>query len=312
MQVEHSIDRYGLCVCPVNPSLVNGPHQRRCHHQLCEQSSPHTNHQTMSSTHGMDGNDPVKLVEGHPHSHGDSNPYSPTPTPSGTAQAAASNNNNTKPPQGHSDSSKWPALAVASGVIKAMDEEANEAYMFGGAKELEPQQWLAPWQPTELDVVDHVVELGSLHGHVAPVVLDLGCGDGRVAIWIAKHVEASKVFGWDVAPSCVNAANTILELDGDEGVKRRALFCVVDASKPNAVTASLELSQQAEQVTTVYAYLVRDGLLKVRGTLREVAELAKRKRGTRVQLITNTYHFEEGEFWPRIQDRGALRLYQAP
>ena len=140
------------------------------------------------------------------------------------------------------------------------------------------------------------------------VVLDLGCGDGRAALWLAK-TRGCAVVGWDAAPECVDVARELRDADGSVP-RHRAAFRVVDLASPDALREGSEAAGDARRATVVYAYLVREGLLRVRATLERVADLAACDG---LALVTNTYHFREGEFpWPCVGEAGALRLWRRP
>jgi trans-aconitate 2-methyltransferase len=76
--------------------------------------------------------------------------------------------------------------------------------------------------------LEQLERLGSLHGD--EVVLDAGCGSGRVTAELVKRVPRGRVYGVDVAPSMVAHAQAAL---GDQAV----IFCqdLVELELPEPV-----------------------------------------------------------------------------
>src|SRR5262245_24496479 len=63
---------------------------------------------------------------------------------------------------------------------------------------------LAPYVPTPQDVVDRMLALAGVGKN--DVVLDLGCGDGRIPITAAKRFGARGI-GVDIDPQRIKEAN---------------------------------------------------------------------------------------------------------
>jgi len=241
-----------------------------------------------------------------------------------------------RPPQGHADAARWPALESLAGDIKRMDDVVADAYLFGpepttttrrartgrrregrhaedGAADdargatagAAVDSWLAPWQPSELAAVDDLARLAGVTRD--SVVLDLGCGDGRAVLWLAKTRGCAAV-GWDAAPECVATAARLRDADADVPRERTAFRCVDFATPEPLADERGAAAADARRATVAYAYLLREGLLRVRATLERVADLAP----PGLVLVTNTYHFRDGEFWPCVGELGALKAWRRP
>ena len=133
-------------------------------------------------------------------------------------------------------------------------------------------QKLAPYAPTPMDVVDRMLTLAK----VAPgdVLIDLGCGDGRIPIRAAQKFNI-RAFGVDIDA-------------------RR-----IDESKANAKAASVEhltdfrvadaLATDVSGATVVTLFLGSEGNKKLRPILQR-----QLKRGARV--VSHAYSM--GPEWP--------------
>jgi len=109
---------------------------------------------------------------------------------------------------------------------------------------------LAPYVPTPQDVVDRMLALAG----VGPrdVVMDLGCGDGRIPITAAKTYGARGI-GVDIDPQRIAEANANAKA---AGVTRLVTFKLQDA-----------LTTDMSQATVVTLYLLSSSNLKLRPIL---------------------------------------------
>lgn len=107
----------------------------------------------------------------------------------------------------------------------------------------------APWVPTPMDIVEHVLEAVS----VGPkdVVIDLGCGDGRVVIEAAKRGARS---------ICVEIDEKLIEIARNnarqQGVEERIEFINSDI-----------LEVDISSATVVYVYLTSNVLSKLKNKM---------------------------------------------
>lgn len=97
-----------------------------------------------------------------------------------------------------------------------------------------PRYILAPYLPTAPDVVERMLDLAG----VAPgdIVLDLGCGDGRLAI--AASLRGAEALGVDIEAHWVECARRNAEA---AGVALRARFVQQDALAVDPSAASVVL-----------------------------------------------------------------------
>jgi SAM-dependent methyltransferase len=119
---------------------------------------------------------------------------------------------------------------------------------------------LAPYVPTPQDVVDRMLKLAGVGK--SDVVLDLGCGDGRIPITAAKTYGA-KGIGVDIDPQRIAEANANAKT---AGVTHLVTFKLEDA-----------MTTDLSQATVVTLYLLSSSNLKLRPILTR-----QLKPGTRI------------------------------
>ena len=97
---------------------------------------------------------------------------------------------------------------------------------------------LAPYVPTPQDVVDRMLTLAGVKK--GELVIDLGCGDGRIPITAAKTFGA-RGFGVDIDPQRIAEANANAKAAKVEHLVTFALQDAMktDVSKANVVTTYL-------------------------------------------------------------------------
>ncbi len=106
-----------------------------------------------------------------------------------------------------------------------------------------------PWIPTERRVIKYIVEL--LKARRGKVIAELGCGDGRVAIALAK--AGSKVLCIELRRELVNRAKQNIR---EEGVD--SLVTVIEEDFTSVPLRS---------VNGVYAYLTEESNVKLKHKL---------------------------------------------
>ena len=109
---------------------------------------------------------------------------------------------------------------------------------------------LAPYVPTPQEVVDRMLALAGVGKN--DVVLDLGCGDGRIPITAAKAFGA-KGIGVDIDPQRIAEANANAKA---AGVSHLVTFKLEDA-----------MTTDLSQATVVTLYLLSSSNLKLRPIL---------------------------------------------
>lgn len=167
------------------------------------------------------------------------------------------------------------ALAGVAAVLGAAPALAQAP-----ASQVQPVQapnpdWL--YVPTPPDVVDKMLELGQVSKD--DVVLDLGCGDGRIPITAAQKFGC-RARGVDINPARIQEANANLKRSG---VANLVTFVEGDVFEVPISDASV-----------VTLYLFPHVMLKLRDRLK--AEL---KPGTRIV----SHEFMMGDWEPKASER---------
>jgi ubiquinone/menaquinone biosynthesis C-methylase UbiE len=126
---------------------------------------------------------------------------------------------------------------------------------------------LAPYVPTPQEVVDRMLALAKVTKD--DVVIDLGCGDGRIPITAAK-VFGARGIGVDIDPQRIAEANANARR---EGVTRLVTFKLENA-----------LTTDVSSATVVTTYLLSASNLKLRPVLTRAL-----KPGTRI--VAHNYGF---------------------
>jgi 2-polyprenyl-3-methyl-5-hydroxy-6-metoxy-1,4-benzoquinol methylase len=83
---------------------------------------------------------------------------------------------------------------------------------------------LSPYVPTSSEKISAFVSLASLSA--SDILLDIGCGDGRVCVAAAKLISC-RAIGLDISPPCIERAK---ELAVEEGVDNLCRFYQADAT----------------------------------------------------------------------------------
>lgn len=135
---------------------------------------------------------------------------------------------------------------------------------------------LAPYVPTPQDVVDRMLILADVKK--SDLVVDLGCGDGRIPITAAKKYGA-RGLGVDIDPVRIAEANANAKA---AGVEHLVTFKLQDAMKTDVSSA-----------TVVTTFLLSASNLKLRPILTK--EL---KPGSRII----THNFSMGDWAPEKYD----------
>lgn len=131
---------------------------------------------------------------------------------------------------------------------------------------------LAPYVPTPQEVVDRMLALAKVTK--ADVVIDLGCGDGRIPITAAK-VFGARGIGVDIDPQRIAEANA--------NARREGVAHLVTFKLENALTTDVS------SATVVTTYLLSASNLKLRPVLTRAL-----KPGTRI--VAHNYGF--GDWTP--------------
>ena len=156
------------------------------------------------------------------------------------------------------------------------------ALLVGGATAAQPPAprpaapVLAPYVPTPQEVVDRMLTLAKVSRN--DLVVDLGCGDGRIPITAAR-VYGARGVGVDIDPQRIAEANANAR---QAGVAHLVTFRVENA-----------LTTDVSQATVVTTYLLTASNLKLRPMLTR-----SMRRGARVVA----HNFGFGDWTPETVD----------
>lgn len=95
-------------------------------------------------------------------------------------------------------------------------------------------QWLVPYSFVGTSLLERIST--ELHLEPGATALDVGCGAGGPALWVAERTGAS-IIGIDLSPAAIDAARALAELRGLSG---RASFDVADAAATGIADASID------------------------------------------------------------------------
>ena len=135
-----------------------------------------------------------------------------------------------------------------------------------------PGQKLAPYAPTPPDVVDRMLALAGVSR--GDVLIDLGCGDGRIAIRAAEKFGIRAV-GVDIDPRRIDESKANAKV---AGVEHLTEFRVEDA-----------MTTDVSQATVVTLFIGSEGNTKLRPILQR-----QLKPGARIV----SHAFSMGPEWP--------------
>jgi len=127
-----------------------------------------------------------------------------------------------------------------------------------------------PYVPTPPEVVDRMLDMAAVKA--GDYVIDLGCGDGRIAIAAAKR--GAKALGVDIDPRRIEDAN--------ENAKKEAIVTKVSFRQQNLFETEIH------EASVISMYLLTSINLKLRPRLLDL------KPGTRIV----SHAFELGEWRP--------------
>ncbi len=166
-------------------------------------------------------------------------------------------------------------MAIQLGLTAILASGTWVAAQVPAPKRLEAPQ-LAPYVPTPQEVVDRMLTLAGVTK--SDVVIDLGCGDGRIPITAARTYGARGI-GVDIDPQRIAEANANAKA---AGVEHLVTFRLQDAMTTDVSSASV--------VTT---YLLTASNLKLRPLLTK-----QLKPGSRIV----THSFGMGDWTPEKVD----------
>jgi len=130
---------------------------------------------------------------------------------------------------------------------------------------LDHPNWLAPYVPTPLEVIDAMLKLANVRE--ADILYDLGSGDGRIIIRAAEKRKASTV-GIEFDEELCNVARLAIREHHLEGRVR--------------VIKGDILEQDLSEASVVTAYLLPKSLAKIAGLLQ-----TQLKKGARVLSLND-------------------------
>jgi SAM-dependent methyltransferase len=177
---------------------------------------------------------------------------------------------------------------------------------------------LSPYVPASADKISAFISFVGLHGpsdgdglHGADVLLDIGCGDGRVCVAAAK-LTGCRAIGMDISPPCIRMARAVAS---EEEVEHLCEFFLADAtSNPEQLLSgsldkdSLALAAALDSVTCVWLYTYPTLL---RQLVPFLSLLCRRSPLSKTRIVTLTYHLSDQETETEVEDvHNDLRLYR--
>jgi precorrin-6B methylase 2 len=182
-----------------------------------------------------------------------------------------------------SDSTAGPGPALPVATVTGVAVKGGPAPSSLSAQKRPDAPQLAPYVPTPQDVVDRMLKLANVGKN--DLILDLGCGDGRIPISAARTYGARGI-GVDIDPQRIAEANA--------NAKAAGVTNLVTFKLENAMTTDLS------QATVVTLYLLSSSNLKLRPILTR-----QLKPGTRIVAhnfamgdweaeTIDTFHDKEG------------------
>ena len=121
-----------------------------------------------------------------------------------------------------------------------------------------PSAWFCPFVPSSQKRIDRLIATVGKHLGPADVVYDLGCGDGRVLLALAKHTPCRCV-GVDIDPLLIASAESKTACAAAAGLARaqeRLIWrcgdmLTTDLSTPRATLVLLYLIPSAHRLLEV-------------------------------------------------------------
>jgi SAM-dependent methyltransferase len=162
---------------------------------------------------------------------------------------------------------------------------------------------LSPYVPTAADRIAAFVSFAGLNRD--DVLLDIGCGDGRVCIAAVK-LTGCRAVGLDVSPLCIRVARSV---GADEGLvgENQCVFLEADATiDPNIFLSKQPmLSNLLQSVTVVFLFTYPTLLKKLVPLLERLMEQEKVSK-----VVTLTYHLPDDVVTVgRLDEKNDFRLY---
>ncbi|KAM9968214.1 hypothetical protein ACTFIW_002650 [Dictyostelium discoideum] len=169
---------------------------------------------------------------------------------------------------------------------------------------------ICPYATSSEISIKSMLEISSIDSD--DVVLDLGCGDGRIVIYAAKHYGIRGI-GLDINPELIKTAN---ENAKKEGVDHLVLFKVQDFAnqsfdfKLSSIGLFNNNSNNSKLIypTILTCYLIPRALKaiesKVKKLIRDNSSESTNHKSIRIATIV--YPFER---WQHINDDNSLKIF---
>jgi len=160
----------------------------------------------------------------------------------------------------------------------------------------------SPFVPSSSHHIDALISISQLHGPIdgklqGDVFLDIGCGDGRVCISVAK-LTGCKVYGIDVSPACIAMAKDVAD---EEGLSDKCSFFEADATiDPDILLSETSsLYEILNSTTVVYLYIYPTLLEKLIPLLSKLTNASHNTRS----VVTSTYHLTSDQAMSKGWDK---------
>jgi SAM-dependent methyltransferase len=147
---------------------------------------------------------------------------------------------------------------------------------------------LAPYNPTNPNAIIAALQLMELNG--SDVLVDLGCGDGRLLISAVKEIAGLRCIGIEIDPVFVEKAlAAVRQLDSEQksrvDIRMQDVLDLKDGSSniddivgdkgPLVGTVCRDLN--LEDATAIFLYLLPKGIICVKPLLEKVVDVRKRQ-----------------------------------
>lgn len=180
---------------------------------------------------------------------------------------------------------------------------------------------MSPYVPSASERIDYVFRILKLNDinddndddddNDDEVLLDIGCGDGRVCISACKSQKRVKrSIGIDVSPPCIEMARQIAIEEGlsSSSCTFHEFDCTLDADsivlsdnsvEKNTTTSSSlstqypEINKDLQSATIIFMYIYPTLLDRLIPLLSKLCRLKREKNKRSLKIITLTYHLPD-------------------
>ncbi|KAL7572051.1 hypothetical protein ACA910_001701 [Epithemia clementina (nom. ined.)] len=167
---------------------------------------------------------------------------------------------------------------------------------------------LSPYVPSKADRLQAFFKLlgATETSHKAEVLLDLGCGDGRVCIAAAKILGCRSI-GLDISPPCIKMAQDIAQEELQENNGKCSFYACDATIDPDKLLLDCNdsLARDLRSATIVYLYTYPTLLQKLVPLLQRLSHNHSLRK-----VVTLTYHLDQSVAKAiEVDETNDIRLY---